>query len=106
MTDVLAGREETIPAFARLTVCCSMASSRACCWFPILSNSSIQHTPGVCRQREKKEAGMRDGWGKEVVSVQLQSVVVFYLYTPNVIKVVIISIYYMRIMWDWHKSTF
>lgn len=49
MTDVLAGREQTIPALAILTDCCSIASNRACCWCPSLSNSSMQHKP-----REKK----------------------------------------------------
>lgn len=55
MTDVLAGREQTIPALAMLTDCCSMASSRACCWCPSLSNSSMQHRPGEEKQREQEE---------------------------------------------------
>ena len=38
---------QTIPALAILILCCSIASSKAWCWFPILSNSSMQQQPKV-----------------------------------------------------------
>merc|ERR1719401_454558 len=44
--DVRAFKEQTMPAFATLTVCCSIASWRiARAFSSILSNSSMQHIP-------------------------------------------------------------
>ena len=36
---------QTMPALAMETVCCSMASNKTCFSPPILSNSSMQHSP-------------------------------------------------------------
>jgi len=44
-TVVRAGSEQTMPALATDTICSSMASSSACWSAPILSNSSMQHSP-------------------------------------------------------------